>query len=50
MKHLEVFRTRNRLVCFSSLARLFSGSYSALAKAQDIELPRIDIVGREENA
>ena len=50
MKHLEVFRTRNRLVCFSSLALLFSGSYSALAKAQDIELPRIDIVGREENA
>ena len=50
MKHQEVFRTRNKLAWFSSLALLWGSSLSVWANAQDIELPRIDIVGREENA
>ena len=50
MKHQEVFRPRNRLVWVSSFALLYGGSFSVWANAQDIELPRIDIVGREENA
>ncbi len=50
MKHQEVFRPRNRLVWFSSFALLYGGSFSVWANAQEIELPRIDIVGREENA
>ncbi|QWE04066.1 TonB-dependent receptor domain-containing protein [Polynucleobacter sp. JS-JIR-II-50] len=50
MKHQEVFRPRNQLVWISSFALLYGGSFSVWANAQDIELPRIDIVGREENA
>lgn len=50
MKHQEVFRPRNRLVWFSSFALLYGGSFSVWANTHDIELPRIDIVGREENA
>jgi len=50
MKHQEVVRPRIRLVWFSSLALLYGGSFSVWANTQDIELPRIDIVGREENA
>ena len=50
MKHQEVFRPRNRLAWFSSFVLLYGGSFSVWANAQDIELPRIDIVGREENA
>lgn len=50
MKHQEVFRPRNRLAWFSSFALLYGGSFSVWANPQDIELPRIDIVGREENA
>jgi Fe(3+) dicitrate transport protein len=50
MKHQEVFRSRNRLAWISSLALLYGGSFSNWVKAQDIVLPRIDIVGREENA
>ncbi|MBU3628772.1 TonB-dependent receptor domain-containing protein [Polynucleobacter sp. AP-Reno-20A-A9] len=50
MKHQEFFRPRNRLAWFSSFALLYGGSFSVWANTQDIELPRIDIVGREENA
>ena len=50
MKHQEVFRPRNRLAWFSSFVLLYGGSFSVWANAQDIELPRIDIVGREEKA
>ena len=50
MKHHEVFCSRNRLAWVSSLALLYGSSYSSWVQAQDIELPRIDIVGREENA
>ena len=50
MKHQEVVRPRIRLAWFSSFALLYGGSFSVWANAQDIELPRIDIVGREENA
>ena len=50
MKHQEVFRPRNKLAWFSSLALLCGSSFSVWANGQDIELPRIDIVGREENA
>ena len=50
MKHQEVFRSRNRLAWFSSVALLYGSSFSNWVYAQDIELPRIDIVGREENA
>ncbi len=50
MKHQEVCSFRNRFAWISSLALLYGGSVSGWVKAQDIELPRIDIVGREENA
>ena len=50
MKHQEVFCSRNRFVWISSLALLYGGSFSSWVQAQDIALPRIDIVGREENA
>lgn len=50
MKHQEVFCYRNRLAWISSLALLYGGSFSSWVKAQDIMLPRIDIVGHEENA
>jgi Fe(3+) dicitrate transport protein len=50
MKHQEVFCSRNRLAWVSSLALLYGGSFSSWGIAQDLELPRIDIVGREENA
>ncbi|MBU3562640.1 TonB-dependent receptor plug domain-containing protein, partial [Polynucleobacter sp. Tro8-14-1] len=50
MKHQVVVRPRIRLAWFSSFALLYGGSFSVWANAQDIELPRIDIVGREEDA
>lgn len=50
MKHQDIFRSRNKVAWFSSLALLYGSSFSGLLKAQQIELPRIDIVGREENA
>jgi Fe(3+) dicitrate transport protein len=50
MKHQEVFCSRNRLAWISSFALLYGTAFSTWVKAQDIELPRIDIVGREENA
>jgi len=50
MKHHEVISFRNRFAWISSLALLYGGSVSGWVKAQDIELPRIDIVGREKNA
>jgi Fe(3+) dicitrate transport protein len=50
MKRQEVFRSRNRFAWISSLALLYGSTFSNWVKAQDIELPRIDIVGREENA
>jgi len=50
MKHQDVFRPQNKLAWLSSIALLFGNSFSVLVKAQDIELPRIDIVGREESA
>ncbi|QWE02084.1 TonB-dependent receptor domain-containing protein [Polynucleobacter sp. JS-JIR-II-b4] len=50
MKHQEVFRPQNQLVWLSSFVLLYGGSFSVWANTQDIELPRIDIVGREENA
>ena len=50
MKHQEVFRPRNRLAWFSSFVLLYGGSFPVWANPQDIELPRIDIVGREKNA
>lgn len=50
MKHQEVFRSRNRLAWFSSVALLYGSSFSNWVCAEDIELPRIDIVGRKENA
>ena len=50
MNHQGVFHPRNKLVWISSIALLCGSSFSAWVKAQDIELPRIDIVGREENA
>jgi Fe(3+) dicitrate transport protein len=50
MKHQEVFCSRNRLAWISSFALLYGSAFSSWVKAQDIELPRIDIVGREENA
>ena len=50
MKHQDVFRPQNKLAWLSSIALLFGSSFSMLVKAQDIQLPRIDIVGREENA
>ena len=50
MKCQDVFRPKNKLALLSSIALLFGNSFSVLVKAQDIELPRIDIVGREESA
>lgn len=50
MKHQEIFYSRNKLAWISSLALLYGSSFANWVKAQDIELPRIDIVGREENA
>ncbi len=50
MKRQDVFRPQNKLAWLSSIALLFGNSFSVLVKAQDIELPRIDIVGRKENA
>ena len=50
MKNQEAFRPRNQLVWLSSVVMLCGSSFSVWVKAQDIELPRIDIVGREENA
>ena len=50
MKRQDVFRPQNKLAWLSSIALLFGNSFSVLVKAQDIELPRIDIVGREESA
>ena len=50
MKNQETFRSRNQLAWLSSIAMLCGSSFSFWVKAQDIELPRIDIVGREENA
>ena len=50
MKHQEFFCSKNKLAWISSLAFLYGGSLSSWVKAQDIDLPRIDIVGREENA
>jgi Fe(3+) dicitrate transport protein len=50
MKHQDVLRYRNRLAWFSSIALLCGSSFSNWVMAQDIELPRIDIVGREQNA
>jgi Fe(3+) dicitrate transport protein len=50
MKYQDFLRYRNRLSCFSSMALLCGSSFSGWVKAQDIELPRIDIVGREQNA
>lgn len=50
MKHQEIFYSRNKLAWISSLALLYGSSFTSWVKAQDIELPRIDIVGREENA
>lgn len=50
MKHQDVFRPQNKLAWLSSIVLLCGSSSSVLVKAQDIELPRIDIVGREENA
>ncbi|MBU3538560.1 TonB-dependent receptor domain-containing protein [Polynucleobacter sp. UK-Gri1-W3] len=50
MKHQEFFCSKNKLAWISSLAFLYGGSFSNWVKAQDIDLPRIDIVGREENA
>jgi len=50
MKHQEIFYSRNKLAWISSLALIYGSSFTSWVKAQDIELPRIDIVGREENA
>ena len=50
MKHQEIFCSQNRLVWISSFALLYGSAFTSWVKAQDIELPRIDIVGREENA
>ena len=50
MKHQDIFCPRNRLAWLSSIVLLCGSSFSILVKAQEIELPRIDIVGREENA
>ncbi len=50
MKHQEVICSRNKVAWISSLALLYGSSFASWVKAQDIELPRIDIVGREENA
>ena len=50
MKYQDVFRPQNKLAWLSSIAVLCGSSFSVLVKAQDIELPRIDIVGREESA
>lgn len=50
MKHQDVFRPQKKLAWLSSIALLYGSSFSILVKAQDIQLPRIDIVGREENA
>jgi Fe(3+) dicitrate transport protein len=50
MKHQDVLRYQNRLAWFSSIALLCGSAFSSWVKAQDIELPRIDIVGREQNA
>jgi Fe(3+) dicitrate transport protein len=50
MNHQGVFHPRNKFVWISSIALLCGSSFSVWVKAQDIELPRIDIVGREENA
>jgi Fe(3+) dicitrate transport protein len=50
MKHQEVFCARNRFAWISSFVLLYGASFADWVKAQDIELPRIDIVGREENA
>jgi len=50
MKYQEFFCSRNKLAWISSVALLYGGAFSSWVKAQEIELPRIDIVGREENA
>ena len=50
MKHQEFICFRNKLAWISSFALLYGSSFSNWVKAQDIELPRIDIVGRDENA
>lgn len=50
MKHQDVVGYRSKLAWFSSIALLCGSSFSCWAKSQDIQLPRIDIVGHEENA
>jgi Fe(3+) dicitrate transport protein len=50
MKYQEICRARNQIVWFSSIAVICGGSFPYLANAEEIDLPRIDIVGREEGA
>ena len=53
MKHQFIGRLlgeRNQIVWISSIALLYGSIFSGPAKARDAELPRIDIVGREESA
>ena len=50
MKHQDVWHGQNKLASVSLAALLYGVSFSNLTNAQDIELPRIDIVGREDNA
>ncbi|MBU3634872.1 TonB-dependent receptor [Polynucleobacter sp. es-GGE-1] len=50
MKYHVIGSACNKIVWFSSIALVFGSALSNLAKAKDIELPRIDIVAKEEGA
>lgn len=53
MKHHfigESLGDRNKIAWIASIALLYGSIFSGTAKALDAELPRIDIVGREESA
>jgi len=50
MKYYVIGSACNKIFWFSSIALVFGGAFSNLAKAKDIELPRIDIVAKEEGA
>jgi Fe(3+) dicitrate transport protein len=50
MKHREIWHARKRIVWLSSIAVVYGSTFPYLANAEDIDLPRIDIVGREEGS
>ena len=50
MKYQQYGRIRAPFTLASSIALAYSISFSSISGAQEIELPRIDIVGREEDS